>query len=62
MKIIYFKEGEFRVDANVSVSRHPDEMGTRTEVKNINRFKGIQKAVGKFQHVSTELNLENTFR
>jgi len=39
------EEGEFRVDANVSVSRHPDEMGTRTEVKNINRFKGIQKAV-----------------
>jgi len=39
------EEGEFRVDANISVSGDTDKLGTRTEVKNINRFSGIKQAI-----------------
>lgn len=39
------QEGSFRVDANVSV-RHPgDPFGTRAEIKNINSFRFLQKAI-----------------
>jgi len=39
------QEGSFRVDANVSI-RHPGEpLGTRTELKNINSFKFLEKAL-----------------
>jgi len=39
------EEGEFRVDANVSVSDDAEKLGTRSEVKNINRFSGIKQAI-----------------
>ncbi len=39
------QEGSFRVDANVSV-RHPGEpFGTRAEIKNINSFRFLQRAI-----------------
>ncbi len=40
------QEGSFRCDANVSVKKYDDrELGTRTELKNINSFKFVEKAI-----------------
>ena len=40
------EEGSLRCDANVSVRRVGEEkLGTRTEIKNINSFKFVQKAI-----------------
>ncbi len=40
------QEGSFRVDANVSVRPVGDEaLGTRTEVKNVNSFRFLQRAI-----------------
>jgi len=40
------EKGNLRVDANVSVKRKDEiELGTRTELKNLNSFKFIQKAI-----------------
>ncbi len=37
--------GNMRVDVNVSVSKDPNVLGLRTETKNLNSFKNIEKAV-----------------
>ncbi len=40
------QEGSFRCDANVSVRRHgEDRLGTRTELKNINSFRFLERAI-----------------
>src|SRR6202162_1858059 len=40
------QEGSFRCDANVSVRRKGDpKLGTRTELKNINSFRFVEKAI-----------------
>jgi len=40
------EEGSLRCDANVSVRlRGADEYGTRTEIKNMNSFKNVEKAI-----------------
>jgi aspartyl-tRNA(Asn)/glutamyl-tRNA(Gln) amidotransferase subunit B len=40
------QEGSFRCDANVSVRpRGADELGTRTELKNLNSFRFVEKAI-----------------
>ncbi|MEM7611855.1 MAG: Asp-tRNA(Asn)/Glu-tRNA(Gln) amidotransferase subunit GatB [Pseudomonadota bacterium] len=40
------QEGSFRCDANVSLRRHGDQaFGTRTEIKNLNSFRFIEKAI-----------------
>ena len=39
------QEGSFRCDANVSVRKYGDELGTRAELKNINSFKFLEKAI-----------------
>ena len=40
------QEGSFRCDANVSVRRSAtDKLGTRTELKNINSFRFVEKAI-----------------
>lgn len=39
------QEGSFRVDVNVSVRRPGEPFGTRTELKNINSFRFIEKAI-----------------
>jgi len=38
-------EGSFRCDANVSVRYKGEELGTRAEVKNLNSFRFIEKAI-----------------
>jgi aspartyl-tRNA(Asn)/glutamyl-tRNA(Gln) amidotransferase subunit B len=37
--------GNMRFDVNVSVSNDPNKLGTRTETKNLNSFKSVEKAV-----------------
>jgi aspartyl-tRNA(Asn)/glutamyl-tRNA(Gln) amidotransferase subunit B len=40
------QEGSFRCDANVSVRRHGQKtLGTRTELKNLNSFRFVEKAI-----------------
>jgi len=40
------QEGSFRCDANVSVRRRgEDKLGTRTELKNLNSFRFVEKAI-----------------
>jgi len=39
------QEGSFRCDANVSIRRPGDNLGTRTEIKNLNSFRFIEKAI-----------------
>ena len=40
------EEGSLRVDANVSVRRSGDaELGAKTEIKNVNSFSGVERAV-----------------
>ncbi len=37
--------GNMRFDVNVSVSKNPEKMGIRSETKNLNSFKSVEKAV-----------------
>lgn len=37
--------GNMRFDVNVSVSKDPNVLGTRTETKNLNSFKSVEKAI-----------------
>ncbi len=39
------QEGSFRCDANVSVRRLGEPLGTRAEIKNINSFRFVEKAI-----------------
>ena len=39
------QEGSFRCDANVSVRKQGEGLGTRAELKNINSFKFLEKAI-----------------
>jgi aspartyl-tRNA(Asn)/glutamyl-tRNA(Gln) amidotransferase subunit B len=39
------QEGSFRCDANVSVRRPGDPLGTRCEIKNLNSFRFLEKAI-----------------
>jgi len=39
------QEGSFRCDANVSMRHKGEELGTRAEIKNINSFRFLEKAI-----------------
>ena len=39
------QEGSFRADVNVSVHKHGEPLGTRTEMKNMNSFRSITRAI-----------------
>src|SRR5258705_9429736 len=39
------QEGSFRCDANVSVRRPGEPLGTRCEIKNLNSFRFLEKAI-----------------
>ncbi len=39
------EKGEMRVEANISISDDPHKFGTKVEVKNLNSFKAVEKAV-----------------
>ena len=39
------EKGEMRVEANISISEDPKVFGTKVEVKNLNSFKAVEKAI-----------------
>ncbi len=39
------EKGEMRVEANISVSKDGGKLGTKVEVKNLNSFKAVEKAI-----------------
>lgn len=39
------EKGEMRVEANISISDDPNKLGTKVEVKNLNSFKIVEKAI-----------------
>lgn len=39
------EKGEMRVEANISLSTDPNKFGTKVEVKNLNSFKVVEKAI-----------------
>jgi aspartyl-tRNA(Asn)/glutamyl-tRNA(Gln) amidotransferase subunit B len=39
------ERGEMRVEANISVSKDADTLGTKVEVKNLNSFKSVEAAI-----------------
>jgi len=39
------EKGQMRVEANISLSNDPSRLGTKVEVKNLNSFKSVEKAV-----------------
>ena len=49
------QEGSFRCDANVSVRRFGEKLGTRAELKNINSFRFVEKAIN--HEVSRQIEL-----
>lgn len=42
------EKGEMRVEANISISPEPDKLGTKVEVKNLNSFRSVERAI-KFE-------------
>jgi len=42
------EKGEMRVEANISISKDKSKLGTKVEVKNLNSFKSVEKAI-KFE-------------
>jgi aspartyl-tRNA(Asn)/glutamyl-tRNA(Gln) amidotransferase subunit B len=49
------QEGSFRCDANVSVRRPGEPLGTRCEIKNLNSFRFLEKAIEYEVRRQTEL-------
>jgi aspartyl-tRNA(Asn)/glutamyl-tRNA(Gln) amidotransferase subunit B len=39
------EKGEMRVEANISVSKDPKVLGTKVEVKNLNSFRSVERAI-----------------
>ncbi len=39
------EKGEMRVEPNISISDDPNKFGTKVEVKNLNSFKSVEKAI-----------------
>lgn len=39
------EKGQMRVEANISVSKEPNKFGTKVEVKNLNSFRSVERAV-----------------
>jgi len=39
------EKGEMRIEANISVSKDPSKFGTKVEVKNINSFRSVERAI-----------------
>lgn len=39
------EKGEMRVEPNISISPDPNKFGTKVEVKNLNSFKSVEKAI-----------------
>lgn len=53
------EQGNIRCDVNVSVSEHPDCLGTKVEIKNLNSYRNVQKAIEYEIKRQTKLFREN---
>ncbi|MEI6580589.1 MAG: Asp-tRNA(Asn)/Glu-tRNA(Gln) amidotransferase subunit GatB [bacterium] len=42
---VNMEKGEMRVEANISVSEDKNKLGTKVEVKNLNSFRSVEKAI-----------------
>jgi aspartyl-tRNA(Asn)/glutamyl-tRNA(Gln) amidotransferase subunit B len=49
------EKGEMRIEANISVSKEAGEFGTKVEVKNINSFRAVERAIAYEIQRQTEL-------
>ncbi|MEJ2567543.1 MAG: Asp-tRNA(Asn)/Glu-tRNA(Gln) amidotransferase subunit GatB [candidate division WOR-3 bacterium] len=47
--------GEFRCEPNISVSKKEDELGTRTEVKNLNSFRAVKNSL--FSEIERQIEI-----
>ncbi len=41
----HMEKGEMRVEVNISLARNKDELGTKVEVKNLNSFRAVERAI-----------------
>lgn len=39
------EKGEMRVEANISISADKNKLGTKVEVKNLNSFRSVERAI-----------------
>ena len=39
------EKGEMRVEANISISTNPKKLGTKVEIKNLNSFRSVERAI-----------------
>lgn len=39
------EKGELRIEANISISKEREKLGTKVEVKNLNSFKSVERAI-----------------
>ncbi len=39
------EEGQMRVEVNISISKEGEEIGTRVEIKNLNSFRSVERAI-----------------
>lgn len=53
--VLFSTEGSLRVDANISVHKQGEPLGTRTEVKNLNSIRSVAKAIGGLTMFCNEL-------
>ncbi len=53
------EEGEYRADINISVNKNNEAFGTRTEIKNMNSFRSIKRAIEYEQKRQIELLEKN---
>ncbi|PIR46337.1 MAG: Asp-tRNA(Asn)/Glu-tRNA(Gln) amidotransferase GatCAB subunit B [Candidatus Vogelbacteria bacterium CG10_big_fil_rev_8_21_14_0_10_45_14] len=49
------ERGQMRVEANISVSKDEDRLGTKVEVKNINSFRAMERAIAFEEKRQSEL-------
>jgi aspartyl-tRNA(Asn)/glutamyl-tRNA(Gln) amidotransferase subunit B len=52
------EKGQMRVEANISISKDPNKFGTKVEVKNLNSFKSVARAI-EFELKRQEEVLDN---
>lgn len=57
------EKGEMRIEANVSVSKEEGKYGTKVEIKNLNSFRSVERAIAyEIDRQSKEIEKGNTFR
>jgi aspartyl-tRNA(Asn)/glutamyl-tRNA(Gln) amidotransferase subunit B len=42
---VNMEKGQMRVEVNISLSKDPDKLGTKVEIKNLNSFRAVEKSI-----------------